>query len=635
MLKRNLLVLSLLMGAACAAPILPTENRYDAPITVQTGTGMDSLAVVLQALGRSVGLTVVTEGIPADKTINYNISEKPFREVWNLLVKLNDLDYELVGNDIVVVGPSAVVQKFRPPPVVEEPEVIEEPDEPEVVEVPEVPQITVEPEPEPEPDIREFYTILSDPDAVIKFLQAEAKDVVVTRFGNTSLIAITGTEAELAAVTELLETVDVAPPVVVPEPVVEVPVVVPPKPEPTIRRFYTTNMSPEDIVNFLKTEVPTVVINRVGQTRTLSITGTAAQQDEITKLLANVDIAPEQVAPVVRVQQIFRLSYAKADDVKSVLTQTFTAAKTTTTTGANGATSTTGSTDSAGTAGSTFTVVMNPNTPTAEETAATKDLNAQAPDLIADVRSNSLIVRGTPTQIDQIAEALKTLDQRVPQVNVQVRIQEVSRTAANSLGLNWSAPFGNFSTLKLGSSGIKSVFDAATNLVGFNLGASLDALESQGLTKRVDDSSLTLQSGQAEAANVKSGGTLIITIVGDGSQKSERTLDYGVNVGISNLQVANDGTINMKVNASVKGFASTPTNPLLINLTNNEASTVLSFKSGSTVLLGGLLSNSKTEETSGVPILSSIPIIGSLFKSTSITDKETQLMLVITANVVE
>ncbi|GEM48775.1 secretin N-terminal domain-containing protein [Deinococcus cellulosilyticus] len=749
MLKRNLLVLSLLAGVAFAAPVLPTETRFDAPVTVQTGTGINNLVALLQALGNSVGLTVVTDGVPADKTISYNIANKPFREVWDLLIKLNDLDYEIIGNDIVVVGTKAVVDKFRPAPVVEPPVVTA---------------------PAPDPVVRQFYTIKSDPAAVLAFLQAEAKNVTVTRFGNSNLIAISGTASQQQEVANLLQVVDVPPATTdtptttqpVAEPTVrrfyatnlpadeiaaflkaEVPGAVinrvgqtrtlsitatakqqdeiaallttvdptpaaqvqpvPPAPEPTVRTFYTANMAPEDVIAFLKAEVPTAVVNRVGQTRTLSINATAAQQkeianllatvdpapappavveptnqtppeptvrrfyttnldpvevitflksevpgavinrvgstrtlsitatakqqEEITGLLSSVDIAPEQPAPVVRIQQIFRLSNAKADDLRAVLTQTFA-------TGSNSGTSSTGTGASGDntSGGTSITLVTNPNPSTS---TTPQDVSTQAPEIIADVRTNSLIVRGTQTQLNQISEAIAALDKRVPQVNVQVRIQEITRSAANSLGLNWNAPFGNFSTLTFGSGGVKSVFNAASSLVGFNLGATLDAMEKQGLLKRVDDGSLTLQSGQAEPAAMKSGGTLIVSIVGDGTQKIERTLDYGVNVNISNLQVSNDGTITMKVNASVKGFASQPTDPTLLNLTNNEAATVLSFKSGSTVLLGGLLSTSRNETTQGVPILSSIPLIGGLFKSTTVEDKETQLMLVITANTIE
>ncbi|WP_169743760.1 type II secretion system protein GspD [Deinococcus misasensis] len=700
-------------------------------MTIQTGSSSNNLVVLLQALGNSVGLTVVTDGVPVDKTVNYNISNKPFREVWDLLIRLNDLDFEILGNDIVVVGPKSVVDKFRPAPPVELPKVVAE------------------------PVVRSFYTVKTDADSVIKFLQETAKDVSITRFGSSRLIAISGTAAQQQEVSSLLQVIDVVttapttpvaesterrfygtnlsadevaaflkaevpgaqinrvgqsrtlsitataqqhdeiatllatidppppPPAVVPAPEpterrfytanmapedlvaflkAEVPSAVvnrvgttrtlsitatakqqeeiatllasvdpAPQPvqvdnapavpaaEPPVRRFYTTNIAPDEIITFLKAEVPGATINRVGTTRTLSITATAKQQEEIATLLSSVDIAPEQPAPVVRIQQIFKLSNAKADDLKAVLTQTFAANN-----NANNANN-----------DNPNLIIVNPNANANNaNNAQPQDVATQAPDIISDVRTNSLIVRGTQAQLNQISDAILALDKRVPQVNVQVRIQEITRTAANTLGLDWTAPFGNFSTLRFGAEGIKSVFNAANNLVGFNLGATLEAMERQNLLKRVDDSSLTLQSGQAEPATIKSGGTLTVSLVGAGVT-IERSLDYGVTVNISNLQVSNDGTITMKVNASVKNFTTAPTDPELINLTNNEASTLLSFKSGSTVLLGGLLSINKKDNTTGIPVLSSIPVIGGLFKKTEIEDKETQLMLVITANTVE
>lgn len=472
-----------------------------------------NLPTILQALGRSVGLTVVTDSVP-DKTINYDITGKPFRDIWSLLVRLNDLDFELLPNDIVIVGPPSVVQKVR---------------------------------------------------------------------GGTAANTVN-----------------------------------------TERRFYTVINPVENMVGFLRSELPGVTITPVSGTQVISVTATPAQHDEIISLLSRVDVANTQTAIV---QRVFQLANAKAAEVKKVLEGTLQLELTTPQQNTDPAVTPTPAANTATPAASTAQ---------AQGGGATGSASTPVPNLqiIADVRTNTLVVRGTPTQVNQIAELIPQLDQRVPQINVQVRIQEVSETAVRTLGVDWSAGIGNFVTKILGGQ-LTAIFDATQSTTGFNIGATLNALETQGFAKRVDDSTITLQSGQTLPAVLKSGGTLSINLVGAGDQKIEKEIDYGVTVNLLNPQVSSDGTISLRVETSVKDFLGDQTDPSFINLTNREAQTNLSFKSGQTVLLGGLLTTRDTVNSKGVPFLSSIPLIGNLFKNETINKEQTQLMLVITANVLE
>ena len=102
--------------------------------------------MMITALARAVGLTPIIDDVPI-RTIVYDIGDpKPFRQVWNLILTLNDLDYLLQDNDIIVVGSVASLARLRAPP---EPE----------------PVATPEPEPEPEPEepadpvVQRFYRV--------------------------------------------------------------------------------------------------------------------------------------------------------------------------------------------------------------------------------------------------------------------------------------------------------------------------------------------------------------------------------------------------------------------------------------------------------------------------------------------
>ena len=106
----------------------------------------------------------------------------------------------------------------------------------------------------------------------------------------------------------------------------------------------------------------------------------------------------------------------------------------------------------------------------------------------------------------QIAGLIEQLD--VPQslVNVQVRIQEITRNTAQNLGVDLSAGLGNFAFKALEES-FQFVFDAQRAITGLNIGAVLDTLERQGLSRRVDDGNITIINNGV--GRLQSGGTLV------------------------------------------------------------------------------------------------------------------------------
>ncbi|WP_414656532.1 secretin N-terminal domain-containing protein [Deinococcus sp. VB343] len=277
--------------------------------------------------------------------------------------------------------------------------------------------------------------------------------------------------------------------------------------------------------------------------------------------------------------------------------------------------------------------------------------STQQATLIADKRTNSLIVRGTPEQVAQIAELVPQLDQVVPQVNVQVRIQEITKEASNSLGLNWRASFGGFN-VAVGSDGFQGTFNPTQSFVGFNIFPTLRTLESQNLTRTVYDGNVTMQSGQRSlgqkgstqnassdaAASIKSGGRVVLNIPSPAGN-IEKEIDYGLNLDFFDPQVAPDGSITLRVRGQVNNLktavaagAALPNN---LDFANSEAQSTITFKSGQTVLMSGLLSTNNTDTRSGVPFLSSLPVVGGAFGEQTKRKRETQLLIIVTGTIVK
>jgi type IV pilus assembly protein PilQ len=468
----------------------------------------------------------------------------------------------------------------------------------------------------------------------VGLLGAQYPGLKVSAVGTTGQVVVSGPEDQLAEALKLLAQVD-RPPSVAPDPKTSV-------------QVYSAKGKSEDVSKFLAAQYPGLKVTPIGTTERLVISGPQEQLGAALALLGQVDVAAPAVASTV--QRVFTLVNASAEEVKATLEGTL--ARDVTPATPELANVPVNATDANGNA---VSVTVPTNRTSAAQSAASPAPQAaatstDAANIIADARTNTLIVRGTQTQVNQIAELIPQLDQVVPQINVQVRIQEISETAARSLGVDWKLGLGGFN-VSLGGGGLAASFDPTRSLMGFNLGPTLQALESQGMTKSVYDGSVTMQSGQRSlgssgstqnasstaAATIKSGGRLELNIPSSAGN-IEKQIDYGVNLDFFNPQVAPDGSITMRVRGQVNDLQSPIPEtglPNVLKFANSEAQSLITFKSGQTVLLSGLLSTKETSSKTGTPFLSSLPIIGAAFGKQNTERTQTQLLVVITGNIVK
>ncbi|MEF2279245.1 secretin N-terminal domain-containing protein [Deinococcus sp. YIM 134068] len=483
-------------------------------------------------------------------------------------------------------------------------------------------------------EVQRVYAVKGQQADVTALLTAQYPALKVTPVGQTGQLLLTGPQAQLDAALTLLGQVD--------RPVAAV---------TTAQSIYAVKGQQSDVTALLASQYSGLKVTPVGQTGQLILSGPQTQLDAALALLAQVDRAapPAQAGPQT-VQRVFQLVNASAEEVKATLEGTL--AREVTPQQPPLANVPVNATDANGNA---ITVTV-PTTgtggaqPEAQPSAQPTPQNSNAATIIADKRTNTLIVRGTAQQVSQVAELVPQLDQVVPQINVQVRIQEITETAGRTLGMDWKVGFGGFN-VSVGSGGLGASFDPTRSLVGFNIFPTLTALENQGLTKRVYDGNLTMQSGQRSlgtgtsaqnassnaAASIKSGGRLEINIPSS-SGNIIRQIDYGLNLDFFDPQVAPDGTVSLRVRGQVNNIAGTlPTTtvPNLLNFTNSEAQSSITFKSGQTVLMSGLLGTTESKTNDGVPFLSSLPIIGAAFGKQATNRTQTQLLVIITGTVIK
>ena len=232
------------------------------------------------------------------------------------------------------------------------------------------------------------------------------------------------------------------------------------------------------------------------------------------------------------------------------------------------------------------------------------------------------------------------------QVTLRVQVAEVSRTVDKALGVNWTA-LGNIGTLaKLAPFPALALNANASTAVatpqpgnplnlGGNFGALITALDTQGLATILAEPSLTAISG--ETANFLAGGEFPIPVPQGNQVTTIQYKNFGVSVDFTPT-VLDGSRISIKVRPEVSEL--TTVGAITINGTTvpalnvRRAETTVELASGESFAIAGLFQNNGTNDITGLPWLGDVPILGALFRSTSFKRNESELVIIVTPEVV-
>ncbi|CAH6842294.1 Type II and III secretion system protein family protein [Vibrio chagasii] len=215
------------------------------------------------------------------------------------------------------------------------------------------------------------------------------------------------------------------------------------------------------------------------------------------------------------------------------------------------------------------------------------------------------------------------------QVNIRVKIAEVSRNVSNKLGIKWGSIAGgvgqfSFSKLPNISSWTKP-----------SITALIDALATNGMMSVLAEPNLTAMSG--EDAEFLVGGQVPLPLITADTTQIEYK-DFGVKLNFTPT-VLSQNRISLKVNPEVSNVSIE--NQQVVNGTNfpsfttRSAATTIELASGQSFALGGLLKSEDIEQLQKVPLIGEVPVLGSLFRSTEFTRRETELIIIVTAYLVQ
>jgi len=278
------------------------------------------------------------------------------------------------------------------------------------------------------------------------------------------------------------------------------------------------------------------------------------------------------------------------------------------------------------------------------------------------VMSGSVSHPSKAAQAQSVVEAagFKTVNmlsspvENMTQVQLQVRVAEVSRSKMRDLGSSYTSVNGGTAAYASGGGpanlsnsvlpGLGTTFaGSALNLFLFNSGigtaAYIRALTTSGALRQLAEPNIIAMNGQQ--ASFLAGGEFPVPIVQGGGDKSTVSVifkEYGVRLNFKPTIIDEDhirlelepevSTIDFANGVKFDGF-------LIPALRTRRAKTGVELRDGQSFALAGLLDNNESRSLSKVPVLGDIPVLGALFKSKSYQKNETELMFIVTASLVK
>jgi type IV pilus assembly protein PilQ len=302
-------------------------------------------------------------------------------------------------------------------------------------------------------------------------------------------------------------------------------------------------------------------------------------------------------------------------------------------------------------------------------------------DIIADDRTNAVIIQDIPNVIPGIDRLIKELDRKTQQVEIEARVVAATRSFARDIGTQFGFGFGPSSTTTVGGAsavgtspiqngyftqppyftipGIPFTTTAPTSTTAasiplfsnfpavgptsgltlqnitsnYRLDLVLTAAENRGLVKILSRPRVVTQNNAA--ALVRQGVRIpVVTAAQLGGPPTTTYVDAFLRLQVT-PQITAEGTIFMNVDVE----NTTPNFSVQVNgnpeLLTQQATTQVLVTDGGTVVLGGVIQTNDAISRQEVPLLGSIPILGNLFSRKSVTTQTQELIFFITPRIIQ
>jgi len=247
---------------------------------------------------------------------------------------------------------------------------------------------------------------------------------------------------------------------------------------------------------------------------------------------------------------------------------------------------------------------------------------------------------------DNVTNSLSIADNQ--QVNLEVRFVEVQRSAGKDLGVSWNATDSKLNGFVSGNnppnvpSGSGVLYQPFATIVanvlanGITPDVVINALEQRKVARRLAEPNLTAISG--ETASFHAGGEVPVRVCTTNADNATQNCsieykEFGVRLSFTPT-VLDHGLINLSIAPEVSEIDSTLTNVNTgFGFVTRKAKTSVELRDGQSFAIAGLLQSNNTRSKDQVPWLGDVPVLGTLFRSSSFQKRESDLVIIVTPHI--
>jgi pilus assembly protein CpaC len=283
-----------------------------------------------------------------------------------------------------------------------------------------------------------------------------------------------------------------------------------------------------------------------------------------------------------------------------------------------------------------------------------RDIAAALPgeDIHVQSLGQGLLLTGTASTASVAAKALAMAEKFAPdaasssllvrasqEVVLEVRVMEAARSALQDIGFSGAISSrnttANWGSGLIGNTPANGVISWTNHLGSVSVNANLQALEEKGVVRTLAKPNLVAVSGGK--ASFLAGGEFPYPVPQQLNEITIQFREYGVKLNFQPV-VQDNGLIRLGVAPEVSQLDQA--NAIKINgvqvpgLITRKADTTVEMRDGDSLAIGGLFQHSYNNDLRQFPILGSIPVVGTLFRSARWNRNETELIIIITPHVV-
>lgn len=256
---------------------------------------------------------------------------------------------------------------------------------------------------------------------------------------------------------------------------------------------------------------------------------------------------------------------------------------------------------------------------------------------------NAIVARGASDELQSLSDLLSLLDKPKRQVLIEATIVEVSLTDGKSLGVQWDLVQDKLSATfsDNGSRAVTSLFPGVSvSYINTDIAAVLNALATTSDVEIVSSPRILVLNNETARLQIGDQVPIItqsaVSISDPGAPVVNSTTyrDTGVILTVT-PKIRAGGMVEVEVSQEVSGVSETTTSSIdSPTISQRSIESVLAVPDGSTAVLGGLMSSTRSYSQTGVPFLKDMPILGAAFRSTNESQRRTELVILIEPTVV-